>query len=302
MHQQIRLLLRKLRGGKAEDATLLNEKLLIASTLSLAAPRGEIESLEQSSPDVPPHLTAWHNGLTGAMGALPIAYTEWMIERHYRYGDRSAKAFIDMFGHRLYCLDYLAWQKHHLYALAESQAQTPLQSAVLALTGRLNAAPPVTQTQHMPLQASSVLSMVNLERALNLRFGVPSRIVPFTGGWCEVADRERCQLGGPTASLATAPMLGGVRLEVHSRFDVVLGPMTLAASRRFSPPGEAWRDLWAAIRGYVGPVLDFSVSLTIRSADPYPRQLGMNALGLDLCLGSNPKPHDYQVRLPVPVV
>ncbi len=254
LHQQIRLLLRRLRGEKTVDATLLDEKLLISSTLSLAAPQGEVAMLEQPQPDSPLHLTAWHNGLTGAMGALPVAYTEWMIERHYRYGDGGAKAFIDMFGHRLYCLDYLAWQKHHLYALAESQAHTPLHTAILALAGLLDVTPSVTQTQHAPLLASSVPSMVNLERSLNQRFGVPVQITPFTGKWREVAEHERCQLGDPSRALVTAPMLGSARLEIHSHFDVMLGPMTVEMSRRFIPQEEAWRELWAAIRGYVGPL------------------------------------------------
>ena len=140
-YQQVRLLLRKLRDGRTTDATLLDEQVEFISTLSLDAPHGEVENLRQETPCSPIEVRAWHNGLTGAMGALPTAYSEWLIARQYRYGERSAKAFLDMFGHRLYCLDYLAWQKHHLYARAEAEAQPPLQTAIMALSGLLMSRP-----------------------------------------------------------------------------------------------------------------------------------------------------------------
>ncbi|MGG9016259.1 type VI secretion system baseplate subunit TssG, partial [Escherichia coli] len=53
-------------------------------------------------------------GLTGAAGALPVAYTEWLIEKKLRYNDYAPKAFMDMFDHRMYCLSSLSWQKMHL--------------------------------------------------------------------------------------------------------------------------------------------------------------------------------------------
>jgi len=301
-YQQIRLLLRKLRNGSIPDSTLLDEKLQIISTLSLDAPNGEVEQLRQDSSDALLQVTAWHNGLTGAMGALPGAYSEWMIERQYRYSDHSAKAFIDMFGHRLYCLDYLAWQKHHLCALAESEGQPPLQTIIQALSGLPMSDPPPALAQHALLFASPVRSMVNLECWLSQLFRVPAQIIPFTGGWRSVPASECCQLGNPAQTLATVPMMGRARIEVHAHFEVVLGPMSPETSRRFMPPGNVCQEVWSRVRDYVGPVMDFSVYLTISSAVLTPLPLGMSALGLDLCLGRNGKPHLHQIRLPAPVV
>lgn len=301
-YQQIRVLLRKLRKNNVSDHTLLDEKFQISSTLSIDAPDGQIETLRQESHDAPVQVTTGFNGLTGAMGALPSAYTEWLIERQYRYSDRSAKAFIDLFGHRLYCLDYLAWQKHHLCALAESQEEKPLQVAILALTGLLADANSPALTMHAPLFASPVRSMVNLERWLSQRFGVAATIVPFTGGWREVEKEEHCRLSNPNQTLATAPMIGSARLEVHSHFDVILGPMSPEISRQFTPSGKTREAVWSCIRDYVGPVVDFSVSLVISSANLAPRSLGMAALGLDLCLGHNNGSHLHQVRLPAPAL
>lgn len=302
LFQQIRLLLRKYRDGHTPDASLLDEKIRIISTLSLEAPHGQVENLQQKDTDEVIQVTAWYNGLTGAMGVLPTTYTEWLIERHYRYSDSSAKAFIDLFGHRLYCLDYLAWQKNHFYALAESQKPLPLHLWQMALSGLLTGATLPLLAPHSALLASPVRSMINLERCLSQRFGVPAQIIPFTGSWREVDTQVCCQLSNPTQPLATAPMLGCMRREVHAHFDVLLGPMSPEISQCFISRERTWQGVWSFVRDYVGPALDFSITLTISSADIEFRPLGQSAIGLDLCLGHNADSYFHQIRLPAPSI
>lgn len=299
LFQQIRLLLRLCRDGKTSDAALLNEKLRITSPLTLDAPQGQVGRLSQESADAPVEISALYNGLTGAVGALPTAYSEWLIERQYRYNDGAAKAFIDLFEHRLYCLDYLAWQKHHLYALAEAQTTQPLHQEILALSGLLNTTSRAL-SQHATLFASPVRSMVNLECWISQHFGVPAMIHPFTGGWRKVDSYECCQLGNSTNSLKVAPMIGCMRREAHSHFDVFLGPMSPEASQRFTSYSAEREELWSCVRDYVGPVLEFSVSLIISGTGLVPRLLGQSALGLDLCLGHHDASYLHQVRLPAP--
>lgn len=298
-YQQIRFLLRKLRDGRTSDANLLDENFHMVSTLSLDAPDGQVESLWQDSPDSQIKITILNHGLTGAMGALPTVYTEWLVSRQYRYSDRSAKAFLDLFGHRLYCLDYLAWQKNNLCALAESIGQPPLQMTVLALSGLLMSNASSFITQHASLFTEPVRSMINLERWLKQLYGVSVQIIPFTGGWCDVSEGECCQLGNAKKTLSTAPMLGRARLEVHAHFDVVLGPMSTETSVRFI---SSEIDIWAHVRDYVGSVVDFSVSLIISSTDFSPQPLGICALGLDLRLGHQTEPHVHRVRLTPPII
>ncbi|PIJ48244.1 type VI secretion protein [Erwinia sp. OLTSP20] len=301
-YQQIRLLLRKLRDGRTNDAQLLDQKLRISATLSLDAPHGQVAELRQDNPGDPVQVTAWHHGLTGALGALPTVYTEWLIGRQHRYSDYSAKAFLDIFDHRLYCLDYLAWQKHQLCALAESVDLPPLQNAILSLSGLLNEQPAPALAQYAALFACSARSMVNLECWLSNVFNVDARIIPFTGSWRSVPEQECCQLGHRGKTLQSAPMIGRVRLEAHSHFDVVLGPMSPETAHRFMPPADNWQTAWSCIRDYVGPVIDFTISLTISSAELKLRPLGVGALGLDLCVGHNNTSHLHQVRLPAPNV
>lgn len=300
-YQQVRTLLHKLRGGKTATADILDTKLQLVSALSLEAQSGQIASIEQEMPGDPLRITVWQNGLTGAQGALPTAYTEWMIERQYRYGDHSAKAFLDMYGHRLYCLDYLAWQKNHLYALAESETQLPLQQATLALTGLLTSMSVSGGENYAHLFSSPVRSLVNLEVWLSHYYGVPVHITPFTGGWKTVDESEYCQLGKPGQTLEVAPMIGRVRWEVQSHFDVTFGPMEQERSQHFIPQGKFYQEIWARIREYVGPGLDFSIHLNISSGNSPPAPLGDGRLGLDICIGHRDPASVLHVCLPLPV-
>lgn len=297
-YQQVRTLLYKLRDGKTAASEMLDSKLHLVSTLSLEAPVGQIASIKQETQGDPLNVTLWQNGLTGAMGALPTVYSEWMIERHYRYGDHSAKAFLDMFGHRLYCLDYLAWQKNHLYASAESETHPPLQQATLALTGLLTSMSMFGGENYAHLFSSPVRSLVNLEVWLSHYYGVAAHITPFTGGWKTVDEIEHCQLGKPGQTLETAPMIGSMRWEVQSHFDVTLGPMEQDKSQHFIPQGKFYSEIWGRIREYVGPGLDFTIHLSIRSHNSLPIPLGEGQLGLDICLGRRDPSQLRQVCLP----
>lgn len=298
--QQVRTLLRKLRGSNEATADTLDTQLWMVSPLSLEAPVGQIASIEQATPDDPLCITVWQNGLTGAQGALPTAYTEWMIGRQYRYGDHSAKAFLDIFSHRLYCLDFLAWQKNHLYALAEAQTGSPLQQATLALTGLLTSQSISGGENYAHLFSSPVRSMVNLEVWLSHYYAVPVEITPFTGGWKTVDETEHCQLGNPSQTLETAPMIGRVRREILSNFDVTFGPMAQARSLHFIPQGAFYQEIWSRIREYVGPGLDFSVHLRISSGNSPPVPLGAGQLGLDICIGQRDPSALRHVSLPQP--
>ncbi|SUY92965.1 Uncharacterized protein conserved in bacteria [Buttiauxella agrestis] len=298
-YQQLRTLLRKLRDGKTPEPEVLNSKLKLISSLSMETPQGQIASIRQDTSEDPLSITLWQNGLTGAMGALPNAYSEWMIERHYRYGDHGAKDFLDIFGHRLYCLDYLAWQKNHLYAHAESDQPPPLKQATLALSGLLTSPSMFGGETYAHLFAAPVRSLVNLEVWLSHYYGVPARINPFTGCWKIIDDTEICRLGQPVQTLETAPMIGRARWEVQSHFDVTFGPMEQVMSHHFIPQGKFYQGLWSRIREYVGPGLDFTVHLNVSNRNQSLVPLGTGQLGLNMCIGYNDPTQMHQICLPM---
>lgn len=301
-YQQIRLLLRKLRNNKSSDASLLDKKLRITSSLSLEAPDGQIESICQKNSNDPIEVIALINGLTGVMGALPTVYSEWMIERQYRYSDCSAKSFIDIFDHRLHCLDYLAWQKSHSFAQSETHNNSPFEKILLSMVGLLDAPPPLRLTQHVSLFSSPIRSMVNFELWLSQMFNVTVTIKPFTGNWSTVNKNECCQLGNSLHSLKAAPMLGLERIEVNSNFDVILGPLLSAESLPFLSNGKNLMMLCSSVRSYVGHVIDFSVSMIIDISDLHPKPLGIGAIGIDYCLGHYSGSKIYKKRLSKPSI
>lgn len=299
--QQVRLMLRSLSKKKGVSPTqVIEEHLRFVSPLTLDAPQGEVTSI------APPDETgetfrvevAAH-GLTGALGALPTAYTEWMIERYYRYGDKSGKAFLDIFNHRLHTLRYLAWQKYHYYAQAESGPALPLSEAILALAGVMDSARSLRQERFGALFAAPVRSMLNLEIWLKHSFRVPVKVTPFTGEWRTMAPALCCCLGGGTPSLGEAPMLGRVYWDRQSHFGVTLGPVAMQDARLFLPRGRYARTLWSHIRDYVGPGLDFDIDLLIEQRTDEALPLGKGQLGVTICLGRSATAGPHKIRLPV---
>ncbi|EDQ2876742.1 type VI secretion system baseplate subunit TssG [Salmonella enterica subsp. enterica] len=292
-YHQIRVLLRSLRKRDKNEAVFLDRNLWMTSTLSLSSPDGDIESLFQENSDDPINIVIGRNGLTGMMGALPLVYSEWMIERQYRYGDVTAKSFIDLFGHRLYCLDYLAWKKNHISAAAESCGYHPLQMPVLALTGLLNSIQSPAMAEFAAFFISTERSQINLERWLSLQLSIQVEIIPFTGSWYSVSSQEICMLGNSQQILGVAPTLGRVRLEREACFDVVLGPVNIEQLYRFILEDEVQKELVKGIRNYVGPLLNFSVFLIVCNDDIPIIPLGEGMLGKTLRLGINAE-HSFQ--------
>jgi len=204
--QQVRMMLRSLsqRSG-ANSPKILEDELSFTSPLSLDTPQGDIGEISRIN-DQQWRIEVTSHGLTGALGALPTVYTEWLIERHYRYRDYTAKAFLDIFNNRLQSLRYLAWQKYHYYAMAESGGELPLSEAIRALAGISRSIGALPQDKYASLFSHPVRSLVNIETWLKHRLSIPVKVTPFTGGWLKV-DQQLCTcLGRSTQILADAPM------------------------------------------------------------------------------------------------
>lgn len=306
--QQVRLMLRglsKKHGITQQQA--IEEKLRFVSPLSMDAPHGEvgpIEPIEETIDEangvaqVKLQVEVAAHGLTGALGALPAVYTEWMIERYYRYGDKTAKAFLDIFNHRLHSLRYLAWQKYHYYAMAESSEARPLSLAIRSLTGVAHSVPSLREERFAELFAHSVRSLLNLETWLKHSFSVPAKVTPFTGEWRTMEPGLCCCLGHSAQTLGDAPMLGSVYWDLQSHFTVTLGPVAMHDASLFLPQGKHYESLWSHIRDYVGIGLDFDIDLLIEKKADAAVQLGKGQLGLDICLGHAPTAGLHTIRLP----
>lgn len=294
--QQVRLMLRKLqRRSGSRDTRALTESLCFVSPLSLDAPKGEVGKIVRTQ-DGLWQMEVLTHGMTGTLGALPTVYTEWMLERYYRYGDKTAKAFVDIFTNRLQALRYLAWLKYHYYAAYEVSTTRPLSDALLALAGVMQSVPSMQNESYAGLFSHPVRSALNLESWLENLFAVPAKVYSFTGGWLKVDRKQCCCLGHTPLTLGQAPMLGRVRRDMASMFNVELGPLPLSRASQYLPGGRYYISVWQRIREYVGTGLDFTVEL-IAENDRKDGQ-GCGVIGVDLCLGQ-PTSHFHRIRLPV---
>ena len=293
--QQVRLMLRRLKERPESNGTKsLTSDISFVSPLSLDAPAGEVGQIIRTEEGVW-QVEVLMYGMTGALGALPTTYTEWMLERYYRYGDKTAKAFIDIFNNRLHALRYLAWLKYHYYASYELNSQRPLSEALLGLAGVMQSAPALQNEAFAGLFMHPVRSALNLETWLENLFSVPARVRSFTGGWLKVPSEQCCHLGHVRLTLGQAPMLGQMRRDRASGFTVELGPLPLSHAPQYLPGGKFYADLLKRIREYVGPGLAFSVEI-ITKHDRHGVPGG--CLGVDLCLGQ-PGPGFHRVYLPL---
>lgn len=159
---KVRVLLKKFRKPNESIDDVVDENFRFTSSLSLDAPDGQIEDLYQDNKNGKYHLTLYDNGLTGAAGVLPVAYTEWLIERKLRYNDDTPKAFINIFDHRMYCLSYLAWQKMRLSGDENRRENNVLNNLLLSLGGVPPHTISVTGLAYTAFYAQSVRSCPDL--------------------------------------------------------------------------------------------------------------------------------------------
>lgn len=291
------MLLQLKKPGNIKPRQLLEDQLYFVSPLSLEAQRGEVGPIKPLAKNRWQVQVSTHC-LTGAMGALPTTYTEWLIERYYRYGDTAAKAFFDIFNHRLQCLRYLAWQKYHFYAQAEFDVGMPLSTAIRGLSGFSEGEISLQKERVATLFAHSVRSMVNLEAWLKTLYGIPVTITPFTGGWRRMGRSFCSRLGGQGQTLGEAPMIGSVYWDRQSHFTITLGPIQMPTACLFLPEGRNYDSLLLHIQEFVGPGLDFDIDLLIQHTGTSRTFLGTGRLGLDISVGISAELDKHRIRLP----
>lgn len=176
---KVRVLLKKILKPDERIDDVVDEHFRFTSSLSLDAPDGQIDELYQDGKDGKYHLTLFDNGLTGAAGVLPVAYTEWLIERKLRYNDNAPKAFMDMFDHRMYCLSYLAWQKMHLSGDENRRDNNALNNVLLSLGGISPQTISVTGLAYTAFYSPSVRSWPGLSSYSRQSIKSVCRLIPF---------------------------------------------------------------------------------------------------------------------------
>ncbi|WP_387466667.1 type VI secretion system baseplate subunit TssG [Photorhabdus sp. RM323S] len=283
-YQNVRRLLKRHRQNE-ETVIVPDDVVQFSSVPTLEAPEREVESLMPPQEGHEQYRMAVHHfGLLGTFGALPLRYTEWLIDRRYRYGDESAQAFIDIFTHRLLSLRFQTWQKYRLYVNAELQGAQALPAVIAAAAGQLTESK--TQRTHpacVGLLATPVRTMVNLQHLLQREFNMPVSINPFKGRWQYAEPAHCCCLG--RSLLGDNPMLGHAYWDIQSGFHIQLGPFSAWQHAAFMPGNEKHRRLTQWVWQFAGPLLSFSLELLVQHSGQGNMLNGSRRLGWDGCLG-----------------
>ncbi len=285
LFRKIRFFLSKFRTPNESIDEAVDKRFRFSSSLSLDAPNGQIESIKKDDETGVYHLSVYDNGLTGANGVLPIAYTEWLIERKMRYNDMTAKAFLDMFDHRIYCLSYLAWQKMHLFGDGNRQEDNVLRNVILSLTGITPCTLGLIGLAYTSFYAPSVRSLSGLEQLLSSLYQLSVTVQPFRKKNENVEPQEQAKLGFCQYTLGDGLVIGSVRLVVDSHFDVILGPVDYERALKFMSGGPFHRRIREQILSYTGVTPEFDVRILIQSGENDNKLTSDKKLGFNISIG-----------------
>lgn len=268
------------------------ETLRFSAEVSLAFPPSDIRSLvagagpeTTDAPETPDTMEVRFMGVAtpASFGSLPTPYAEAVLA-DLRAGHGAAKAFYDLFNHRLIALFYRAWAKYRpeiAYETAPAGRTTAFERAILALTGLGERA----GAGSLPFDGRA---LVHRARALRRRgasaeglaelvadyFGLPAAVHPYALRSYQLAEDERTRLGRQASRLGESCTLGA-RVELAQyAFRLSLGPLSAERFRDFLPTGAGHAALVALTRLAVGSDYDFSIELELAAGEAFTCRLG----------------------------
>jgi type VI secretion system protein ImpH len=258
------------------------EPVRFGAESSLQFPASELLEIARRD-GKPPLMTVRFVGLTGPMGALPVHYTELIIER-LRQRDRALADFLDLFNHRLTSLFFRVWQKYHPQLRARRDGEDDLARKLFCLFGLgttgLTTQLGLSAARLLPftgLLAQRPRSAAGLEGLLSGYFGgLEARVRQFVGQWLRLDPGSQTRLGrlDGNCALGTDTVVGSRVWSTQSRFRVRLGPMRYEQFSDFLPSGSASRSLLELTEVFAGHDFDFDFQLLLRAEETPTVQLG----------------------------
>lgn len=324
--QAVRLLLAHHRQHSAErDRDVLGQVIQFRSSVSLAFPPSEIESLDIEWDDDPglapdadeagaPHkrfrratLTPSFIGLTGPSGVLPRHYTQHVAERELYHRDTASRAFLDIFTSRAVALFYQSWLKYRLQLQYETDRRNHFLPLVLSLAGigadglrdRLKDGPHGISDESLAYYAGALQARPQsaqwFSRVSADYFRVPSRVEQFVGQWLALPDHELTRLGSLNCLLGKTAFCGARVWNRETRLRLTLGPLRRTQFDAFLPGGPAFDNLRRLFRLLIGVSFDCEVRLILDKRDVTPSRLvdqGRTRLGWDCWIQSRESSSD----------
>jgi type VI secretion system protein ImpH len=234
-------------------------------------------------------------GLFGPNGALPLHLTEHAYTRRHHRDDATFVDFLNVFQHRLISLFYRAWANSEPAASLDRPDSDRFVTYIGALAGigqpgslERDCVPDYAKLCRAGLFAAQARSADGLEQILLDYFGLPVQIRQFVAAWLEIPSEQLCRLGSSEehATLGAGATLGRASRQCQHKFEIVIGPVTLATFERFLPGRPALRELHALVRQYTNDEWTWQVRLLLRDLEiPGARLSQAGELGWTTWLG-----------------
>lgn len=306
--QALRILERLFIRQGDPSGEVVPRRLRFGSSMSLGFPASQIESVQAYSGDGIAldrdaavehavtmeelgrvHLTPAFMGMLGAHGVLPLHYTEALAERETYQRDRTARAFLDIFGNRAVAQHYAAWKKYRpglQYELDGEERFLPLVLALAGmggkgLRGRMRGSGEGDVFDHAVAHYAGAirqrpLSAMMLQRILADYFNVPMRVEQFVGAWYAVPEAQQTRLGVGNAALGSTALAGSRVWQRDLKMRLWVGPLERVQFDDFLPGRGAARALAKWLTLLTGSTLEYEVCLSLK-----PDHLGGIALAAD---------------------
>ncbi|HBY60839.1 MAG TPA: type VI secretion system baseplate subunit TssG [Solibacterales bacterium] len=250
---------------------------------NVAFPASQIQSLQFDPDGGQPLMRVNFFGLTGPMGVLPMAYTEFIAERK-RAKDDTLESFFDIFNHRLLSLFYLAWEKYRFPVRFEHHREDAFSRSLMSLIGigttglqDRQKVPDLALVFYTGLLSLAPKSALALEQILSDYFGVPAEVEQFVGSWYKLPVNDQCSLDKGleySEQVGLGAVVGDEVWSHESRVRVRLGPMPLRRYRQFLPGGVAYEPLKALTKFFAGGEMQFEIQLVLERDEVPGLELG----------------------------
>lgn len=272
-------------------------KVRVRPRTSPVFPASDIERV-QVEPDGRVTMEVTFMGLYGPSPALPRYFAEPID----RTDSEPLRAFLDLFGTRIYRLYHEAWRKYrsrarfrnreHGAAGAPESDERPFVS-LAGVTREAGVAglpiPPLRLAALAGRLGTRVRNAPGLRDLLGHFLGVPVAVKENQPRWVTAPSRGRIGAAGEAAvRLGSGALLGPRVYDVSGKARVVFGPLDEAVFRSFLPGGANAALAAGLTRFYLPDGLDFDVELILRERQARALVLGdkSSRLGHNAWVGS----------------
>ena len=270
-------------SSPGQGADPAKEIINFRSAVKLDFPASDIAQVKRTrdipqreQPTAPAEMTVNFLGLAGCLGALDIPSTELVLQRE-SHNDKALKDFLDIFNHRLVSLLYRI-RKHHRVGLGsvapgDDQIARYLYSLIGMRTPRLQSrmqVPDRALLYYAGILAQQPRSMAGLKRILTDYFQVDVETTQFVGKWSDLEEDQWTTIGesGTNQRLGHDTVILGTRVwDQQARFEIQLGPLSLADFEGFLPTEWRFGVLCDLVRFYVKDEFEFNVRLVLRTEE-----------------------------------